>query len=140
MRLGLQRLWQDDDGMLQLQLRVALEHQALSQEFYAYPEGLREFGGRLVAFPCSNTDSPVFEYGANSAEAVCWVRMRAYMYDGSGHSALEFITQNNLQPPAQASAVFSAKLEAASLNRLGHELVLWLNSKEPNFEFEEREA
>ncbi|MDH4259588.1 MAG: hypothetical protein OEW16_04715 [Gammaproteobacteria bacterium] len=140
MRLALLRLWEDDDGMLQLQLSAESGQRALSQDLYAYPEELREFGTKLEAFPSSVKDSVVFEYGTSDPKVYCWVRLRAYVYDGAGHSALEVMAQNNLEPPVQASALFSVKLEAATLNKLGQELVAWSRLKEGDFEFEAREA
>jgi hypothetical protein len=140
MHLALHRLWEDDDGMLQLQLRAQSGERALSQDFYAYPEDLRQFGATLEAFPSSAKDSAVFEYGSGDPKVYCWVRLRAYLYDSAGHSALEVMVENNLEPPAQASAQFSVKLEAATLNKLGQELVAWSRSKERDFEFEAREA
>jgi hypothetical protein len=99
-----------------------------------------EFGAKLRAFPSSVKDSAVFEYGADDPKQYCWVRLRAYVYDSRGHTALEIFVQNNLEPPARASGVFSVKLEAATLNTLGQELIAWSRLKEGDFEFEAREA
>ena len=140
MRLSLRRLWKDDDGMLQLELSAQNGRRALSQDFYAYPEDLRQFGAKLEAFPTSVEDAPTFEYGANDPKVYCWLRLRAYVFDGSGHSALELMVQNNKQPPEQASALFSTKLEAAALNKLGQELVAWSRLNEGDLEFEASEA
>jgi hypothetical protein len=140
MRISLQRLWEDDDGMLQLQLTAANGARAMSQDLYAYPKTLEEFGVKLQAFPSSAKDSAVFEYGSTDPKVYCWVRVRAYVYDGTGHSALEFAAHNNLEEPAQASAQFSVKLEAAALNELGKALAVWSRSKQGDFEFEAREA
>jgi hypothetical protein len=126
--------------MLHIQLTAEHGERALSQDFHAYAEDLREFGTKLEAFPSSVKDEVLFECGANDPKQYCWVRLRAYVYDRAGHSALELLVQNNSEPPVLASAVFSVKLEAATLNRLGQELAAWSRSKQGDFEFEAREA
>jgi len=140
MRLALRRLWEDDDGMLQLQLHAANGPRSISQDFYTYPSDLEQFGAKLQVFPGSVKDAAIFEYGSTDPKVYCWVRMRAYLYDGAGHSALEFTVHSNQPQPDQASAQFSVKLEAATLNKLGEELAAWSRSKEGDFEFEASEA
>jgi hypothetical protein len=139
-RLTLQRLSDSAEGTMQLQLSVETGKRALSQEFYTYAEDLREFGAKLEGFPTSLKHAVVFECGANDPKVYCWVRLRAYVYDHVGHSALEVLVQNNCEPPLQASAVFSVKLEAATLNRLGQELIAWTRLKHGDFHFESGEA
>ena len=140
MRLTLRRLWEETDGMLHLDMHAANATSYLSQDFYVYPDDLARFGAKLEAFPSSVTDTAVFEYGSAESNVYSWVRLKAYLYDLAGHSALEFSANNNKQPPEQASGVFSVKLEAASLNALGAALGAWAKSTEDDFEFEAREA
>jgi hypothetical protein len=140
MRLTIKRLWEDSDGMLQLDMCVANEAHCLSQDFYAYPEDIARFGAQLEGFPTSATDTVVFEYGSTESKIYCWVRLKAYCYNLAGHSALEFSVDNNREPPDKACGVFSVKLEAASLNALGTALAAWAKSGEDKFEFEAREA
>jgi len=141
MRLALTRLSEDDYGLLHLQLLAQAGNRAIWQDFYAYPDELRDFGTKLEAFPASVGDVVVFEYGSqDQKEEYCWVILKAYVYDAKGHTALEVGAQNNQDPPAQASGSFSVALEAATLNRLGAELVAWSQSKKGDFEFENREA
>lgn len=142
MRLALRRLWKDDDGMLQLHLHAANGARSIAQDFYSYLEELAEFGTKLQAFPISAKDMVVFEYGSTdpTLKFYCWVRIKAHVYDGTGHAALEFAVHNNQEPPDHASAQFSVKLEAATLNRLGQELAAWSRSNDGDFEFEASEA
>lgn len=141
MRLALARLSEDDYGLLHLQLLAQAGNRVIWQDFYAYPNELREFGAKLEAFPSSVDDVAVFEYGSKDRmEEYCWAILKAYVYDAKGHSALEVGARNNLDPPAQASGSFSVALEAAALNRLGAELVAWSQSKKGDLEFENRDV
>jgi hypothetical protein len=61
--------------------------------------------------------------------------LRAFIYDGVGHCALEVRINNPALPPYSASAHFYILCEVATLNRLGKLLEKWVRSSESEFMF-----
>jgi hypothetical protein len=77
----------------------------------------------------------VFENGAPEGKYYCYILLKAFVYDGVGHSALEVKISNQSSSPYRALAHFYLLSEAATLNRLGKSLELWARSKEKEFLF-----
>jgi|SRR5215831_12728976 len=139
MRLVFRRLWEDSDGMLEFRLTVENEQYRSTHDCYLYPGTIREFGEGLASFPKSIADSVVLESGGEDPKWYGWLRLRAYVYDSAGHSALECLTETRGDELVRASARFSFRLQAAAFNELGKQLIEWSpNSRD--FTFEAREA
>lgn len=136
MRLVLHRLWVDDDEMLQVEVSLQGSGYAATQDVYVYPADLEKFGHRLEAFPASASDEAMLEIGSADEKAYCWLKLRAYVYDGRGHSALELCVKRNGAPHVCAQAQFSVQIEAASLNSLGAQITKWAASNENPLVFE----
>jgi len=136
MRFAIQKIWTDTDGMLSVQLSVDRgDGNAVSQEVCFYPKSLTSFAKELQAFPASVTDEIVYEMGPKGEDAYSWMRLRAYVFNPSGHTALQIVSRCNPSPELRSSCQFSLPIEAASLNRLGEELEHWRFESEEPFEF-----
>jgi hypothetical protein len=86
-------------------------------------------------FPQDVEHQVAFENGSLEPNSYCYILLRAFVYDGVGHSALEVQISNPSAPPYGASARFYLLSEAAQLNRLGESLELWGRSKESELVF-----
>jgi hypothetical protein len=91
------------------------------------------FGIELQSFPKNLKDEVVFGFG--NAESDNPIFLRAFVYDGVGHSALEVKITRQSSPPYSASAHFYILCEVATLNLLGKELELWIKSAQNDFIF-----
>ncbi len=114
-----------DDDALHVELYASNASFAAAQDFYCYPEDVRAFGERLSELPAHGQEEVVWEIGAPSAEWAYHVKLRVYLVDALGHSALEIFVDNHFISPARGVAAFSIPSEPASLNRLGRSLVAW---------------
>jgi len=128
MRLTLEPRWRDHDGMLELRFSMQGSGFAAEVRFYEYPETIEEFGRTLYDFPRSSTDEVVFENGSNAPNSYSWIVLRAFVFDGVGHSALEVECRRNGTRLLSAQSRFAVELEPATINRLGYELASWVSS------------
>lgn len=140
MRFSIEHLWADTDGMLEV--RVSLEGCGFAawQDLYVYPDDLKDFGLRLQSYPSGISDEPQLEVGSKAANAYCWFKLRAFVFDGVGHSALEISIQRNGAPQVSAESRFSVILEPASLNDLGKQIENWVLNTKNTLIFERPDA
>jgi len=89
---------------------------------------METFGRTLREFPRPSADEVVFENGSNAPNSYSWLVLRAFVFDGVGHSALEVECQRNGTRLVSARSRFAVELEPASINRLGSELASWASS------------
>lgn len=111
--------------MLEVEVFLEGSGYAATQCVYVYPTTLEKFGQQLQSFPSSVSDEAVLEIGSTEANADCWLKLRAYVFDGCGHSALELSVKKNGAPQVCAQSQFSVLLEVASLNSLGKLIENW---------------
>ena len=137
--LEIERIWTDDDGMVQLDFRLSNDMQMGKQDFYIYPERLSEFGVKLQDFPKSINDVEKIEYGEDP-NFYCYFLLSAIVLDSVGHSALEFKFDNRLDPPSKAEVHFYANCEPATINELGRKLVSWSKDMNEPFRYEWKNA
>jgi hypothetical protein len=106
---------------LQLLLEVSNGKQAASLEIYLNTDSLREMADGLEKFPRHATDNYLFELGSERQEDrwAYYLRLRAFVTDGLGHSALLFRMNNNRDLPHRQLAEFCIEAEPANINRLG---------------------
>lgn len=136
MLLTLKPLWRDHDGMLKLRFSIEGSGYAAEITFYCYPETIEAFGRTLGEFPRSSIDEVVFENGSTAPNSHSWLALRAFVFDGVGHSALEVECQRNGTRLLSTRSRFAVELEPATINRLGSELAVWASSAgEESFEF-----
>ena len=135
MRFILERLWVDSDAMLQIEVFLEGDGYSATQDIYIYPSELEEFGKRLEQFPSFITEEVVLEIGSIEDRHHCWLKLKAYIYDGVGHSAFEISVKKNGAVHTKAYSQFSVLIEAASLNSLGREIKNWAIKNESSLLF-----
>ena len=133
--IEIERIWTDDDEMLQLDFRASNDSQVGQQDFYIYPKSLLDFSLRLQEFPENIEDEVILEYGKDP-NFYCYFLLRALVLDNVGHSALELVFNNRLAPPLQAEVKFYMQCEPATINELGKELVSWAANMGDVFRYE----
>lgn len=101
-----------------------------TQDFYCYVEDLEEFARELSSFPSSITSEATLEAGKRDRGWAHFVRVRAFVYDRVGHSALEIDLASHADEPHGAAAHFFILCEPASLNRLGKNLLDWCGNRD----------
>ena len=121
--------------MLQIEVYLEGSGYAATQDFYLYPEDLEEFGHKLQAFPSSISDEAILETGSTEASSYGWFKLRAFVYDGSGHTALELSVKRNGAPHISAQSQFSVLIEAAALNSLGKSIERWASENDEPLKF-----
>ncbi len=132
-RFEIRNLWTDDDSMLQPQITVSNDRLFATQDFYAYPEQLREFAEQLEAYSGKPEDIAVFEYGTDPGY-YCHVLFRAVPVDSLGHSALELSFDNRKDPPESDSGHFFLACNPTTINELGRSLARWVDNTETTLE------
>ncbi len=120
-------VWIDDDGMFQLAVRATSSKHAAYHETYLYPQDLEAFAAGLKDFPQGADAEVVLESGATDPKWHDYFRMRAFLLKPTGYSALEFESEVRGDPPIRAEAHFFLPGLPADFNRLGAELITWLN-------------
>lgn len=137
MEIRIRRLGEDEYGYdpPHVELFISGDGFAARQDSYVNDEEWEEFALALQSFPANVEQEVAFEYGAPEGKNYCYILLKAFVYDGVGHSALEVKVSNLNSPPYKASAHFYILSEAATLNRLGKSLELWARSKENEFLF-----
>jgi hypothetical protein len=98
------------------------------QDFYTYPEDLENFGSNLCKFPKNIQDEVRFELGDQTSKWAYFILIRAFLFDSTGHAAIEFSVNNNSIPPNHAQTSFFIHSEVASINNLGQQLKAWIIS------------
>lgn len=106
---------------LQLLLEVSNGRQTASLDFYVTTQMLLEAAKALEVFPRHGRDEYLFELGSEQAEVRFgfYLRMRAFLTNGSGSSALQFRINNNEDVPSREMAEFCIESEVQSINDLG---------------------
>jgi hypothetical protein len=92
-----------------------------STDIYCGPGDLEGIGSALRRFPLRIGDEFRFEYGSDNPKDR-WYRyfvFRVYTIDGVGHSAIQFVMNNNSLEPFEGASRFSIRADVASINRLG---------------------
>lgn len=122
MQFRLRKLDVDEYDAPHVEVSVSGSGFAARQDSYIEDDEWVEFGTALKAFPQHLEHEVTFENGAREGKYYCYILLRALVYDGLGHSALEVKISNHLTPPHSAAAHFYIQCEAAALNRLGESL------------------
>ena len=137
--IEIERIWTDDDEMLQLDVWVSNDIQVGKQDFYIYPDEFSEFAKKLQEFPKSISDEVKIEYGEDP-KYYCYLTLSALVLDSVGHSAIEFKFDNRLDPPLQAQAHFYLQCEPATINEFGKKLISWAGVMKDVFRYEWKNA
>lgn len=124
-----------DDPPPHVVLSISNEGFTAEQDSYVDDEQWLDFGKSLQSFPQSLDHEVIFENGTPDPRYYNYILLRAFVYDGVGHAALEVRMENHSAPPYTASAHFHILSDAAVWNHLGRLLESWAQSKESEFEF-----
>jgi len=130
--IALSRLYYDEDCW-EIEIRASNGRftAATFDPIYTQPEELARFAEQLVAFPKTIKDEARFEQGDPASESA-HILVRAFLFDGSGHSAIEFAARDHPNARFASSSRFYLFAEAAAINRFGQRILTWLhNPHEP---------
>jgi len=124
--LQLTFIWVDDDGMLQLGIGVSSPSHSLYHETYVYPDQLVAFAEGLKAFPINTEAEVTFECGSKDPKFHDYIRIRAFVLNPNGHSALEIESEVRGAAPVRAESHFFVAGLPADFNNLGKKIATWL--------------
>ncbi|WP_316871494.1 hypothetical protein [Ralstonia wenshanensis] len=136
MQLHIKPVWIDDDGLMQVRVSVDGNERQSWGEAYCYPEAVSEFGQALIDFPSSISDEVKLELGSMDPTYADYLLVRAFVYDGAGHCAIEFRAESRGDAITSSSVRFAVPTEAASLNEMGRRIMAWSLSPTEPFAFE----
>ncbi len=132
MRISIEKLDEDVDEP-HVRLIISSGDFSAAQDSYISDEYFLEFGKALQTFPQHLKHEVIFDDGSPDPKYYCYILLRAFVYDGVGHSALEVRIENHGVAPYSAAAHFHILCEVATLNDLGKSLESWVVSKEKKF-------
>lgn len=136
MHFHIQPLWTDDDTLMQVRISLAGNGRESWGEAYCYPQKFLEFGRALIDFPSSISHEVKFELGSTDSRYAEHLLLRAFVHDSVGHCALEFIGETRGNAIVSSSVRFAVPTQAASLNELGRQILVWAESPTLLFSFE----
>jgi hypothetical protein len=139
-RIEFEVLWTDDDGMLQLGIAASSSTHTAYHETYVYPKGLSEFATSLLSFPANLKAEAILECGSKDPQWHDYLRLRVFVLKPTGHSAMEVDSDVRGAPPVCATTHFYATGEPADFNRLGAEILKWLDDPAARLVVEWRDA
>jgi len=124
--IKIKNLWEDSDGMVQIEVQASDGFTMATQDIYVYPEDLNNFACELQAFPKNLQHQVTLESGSKDPGHYNYLLLRAFVHDSVGHSALEMEISDNSKPPARAEAHFYLLCEPSLLNEVGHRITDWI--------------
>ncbi len=131
------RILYEEPYHLQLRIEVSNSRQSAFIDIYVDVESLKAFADLLESFPRHISDVALFELGSERPEDrfAYYVRIRAFIFNSLGRSALHIRFNNNRDLPYRELSEFCIECEAAAINRLGallrefmtlkHEKLFW---------------
>jgi hypothetical protein len=123
--IKLRKIWEDDDGMVQVELSASNELLTTTQDFYAYPEQLQQFGLQLFDyFPKGGKGNVVFEYGSETETFYSYVNVKAF-YINIGATGLQIRTNNKKDGHNGAICDFCIESTLHEVNDLGKRIESW---------------
>ena len=119
-------VWTDYDGMFKLAVKASSFTHAAYHETYLYPDQLEAFASGLMEFPQGAGAEVVLESGGKDPNVHDYFRMRVFLLNPLGPSALEIESEVREDPPVRAEIHFFIPGFPADFNRMGSELIRWL--------------
>lgn len=138
--IEIKSIWTDVDGMLQLVVGASNGRTFSSMEIYSYPADIESFAARLKDFPFNLQDEVVWESGDVDPKWYGHMRIRAYVLDGKGHSAIEVLMDMRGDAVNRSKSTFSLRSNPADLNELGQRIIVWLANPADQLVVEWRDA
>lgn len=136
MQFHIEPLWTDEDTLMEVRVSLAGNGRQSWCQAHCYPETFSQFGQALMDFPNSTSHEVRLELGSTDPSYGEHLLVRAFVYDGAGHCAVQFKAESRGDILAASSVNFAVPTEAASLNQMGKNIVAWALSPAKPFEFE----
>ena len=130
----------DDDGLLQVALATGHSSAHATMDVYLYPDQLERFAAELEQFPMTLTQEVVLESGSSDPKWYGHLRVRVYVVDSVGHSAVEVSIDYRGDPLGPISHHFYLPCNPADMNELGRRLRPWISHPEQELRVEWRDA
>ena len=115
-----------DDSAWRIRLDASNGEFAGSLLFYIDDTSLLDFARQLSGFPTSVNDEVYFRLGSREGNWAYYLSLRAYVFDRSGHTALEIEIDNREPGHYHSRAAFAMSCEAAALDELGRRITAWV--------------
>ena len=123
--IKLRKMWEDDDGMVQVELSASNGLFTTTQDFYAYPETLQEFGSQLSTyFPSGGKGEVPFEYGSENENYYSYVKVNAFYINVSA-IGVHIRTNNKKDGYDFATCEFCIESTLQQVNELGKKIHAW---------------
>ena len=117
----------DDDGLLQVAFTAGHSSANAAMYVYLYPDQIEHFAAELERFPTGLTHEVVLESGSSDPKWYGHLRVRVYVMDSAGHSAVEVLIDDRGEPPGRASHHFYLPCNPADMNEVGRRLKQWIS-------------
>jgi hypothetical protein len=105
-----------------------------------YPNDLATFADALKAFPRDTKSEVVLEAGSKDPKWHGYLRLRVFVLNATGHSAMEVESDVRGSPPVSATSHFYVPGTPADFNRLGSEMSDWVKNPIDRLVVEWRDA
>jgi hypothetical protein len=125
----------DCDNDVHFAISVSNGYYSAYSDFYGDIQTFKEFASSLTTFPRSIKDIILFEVGEDDEKYTGYLSIKAFCYDESGHAALRVRINKHGDDVSSAKSEFTIVAEAASINRLGEQLLSWDMFKEREIEW-----
>ena len=133
------KVWEDDDSMLQLEFSVSNSQLMTIQDFYIYPDRFLSFATQTAGFfPKLGKGEVILEYGSEANPIYAYILFKVG-YKNLGELDIEIKTNNNhlnkdksenLKP---AISHFFCAISNQQLNEFGEQLMKWAVDMEGEF-------
>jgi hypothetical protein len=120
-RIRIARIPYEDQYHLRLVMLAGSARQHAEIEFYVSSKDLLAWAEHLEVFPRHKSDVFLWERGSERSEDgfAYYIRFRVFIFDGSGHCAVQLRFNNNQDLPDREIAEFCITAEPSQINRLG---------------------
>lgn len=124
-QLKLRRLWEDNDGMVQVELSASNDLQRTTQDFFTYPKDIETFGRSLADyFPKLGKGDVIFKYGEETEKVYSFISVKAF-YITVSNTGLLIQTNNNKVGHESAVSRFCIQSNLSEVNKLGVQIMQW---------------
>ena len=128
--LRFKKLWEDDDGLLQIKVSASNSILSTTQDFYIYPEELQSFSRNLKDyFPKLGKGEVILKYGSEVENYYSYVKLR-FFYINLKTIGIQVRTNNLKSGLELAVSEFYIETTLDSVNALGNKMLQWIDSKE----------
>lgn len=137
MQLTIQPIWDDGEGMLELDVRIAGDGMATTQNVFAYIDDWLAFAQDLQVFANDTTHQATIELGSKLDNFAYFFKLstHAHLENHKNRAVIEVEHLRNGATQTQVNNRFSVQILPAALNQLGKDIELWLDDTSEMFVF-----